>query len=181
MKAVIMQPTYLPWMGYFDLIDQSDVFVILDDVQFEKQSWQSRNKIKTPQGEHWLSIPVVRRFPQLLKDVQINNSADWARNHFKTICQNYQKSAKYALYVADFEKIYSTNWARLIDLNVGLIRLISNKLGIEKKMVFSSSLNVTGSKVSRLIDICKKLRADNYLSPAGKSRPFSIRSCRQIL
>src|SRR5216684_6490113 len=92
-KVAISQPTYLPWLGYFDLMDQVDVFVLLDDVQFEKQSWQQRNRIKTPVGLQWLTVPVIfkGRFGQLIKDVEIRDPDFW-RNHFRAIELNYRRS-----------------------------------------------------------------------------------------
>ncbi|OGC04165.1 hypothetical protein A2276_06095 [candidate division WOR-1 bacterium RIFOXYA12_FULL_43_27] len=167
MKAVIMQPTYLPWIGYFDLMDQSDVFVFLDDVQFEKQSWQSRNRIKTLQGELWLSVPVVKKFPQLLKDVEINNATAWSKTHFKSIVQNYQKAAYFKDLIKDYEMIYETGWSKLAELNIKLIKTIVTRLNLAKKMLFSSELNCTGNRVGRLINICKAVGADTYLSPLG--------------
>jgi len=169
MKAVVMQPTYLSWMGYFDLIDQSDIFVFLDDVQFEKQSWQQRNKIKTPQGWQWLSIPVVKKFPQLIKDVQISNNIGWAKIHWKTIVQNYEKAPAFANYKDAFEHIYSKNWDKLADLNMALIKLICDVLGIKKDFIRSSDINVPGDKVVKLVNICHKINATTYLSPVGSA------------
>src|SRR5580704_12957199 len=104
-KVAISQPTYLPWLGYFDLIDQVDVFVLLDNVQFEKQSWQQRNRIKTPTGLQWLTVPVIfrGRFGQLIKDVEIREAEFW-RNHLRAIELNYRRARFFHQY---FEELSS--------------------------------------------------------------------------
>ena len=104
MKVAISQPTYLPWSGYFDLIDQVDVFILLDDVQFEKQSWQQRNRIKTPVGLQWLTVPVVfrGRLGQLIKDVEIR-TADFCRDHCRAIELNYRRAEFFGTYFEDSE------------------------------------------------------------------------------
>ncbi|MFC1571746.1 WbqC family protein [Candidatus Margulisiibacteriota bacterium] len=167
MKAVIMQPTYLPWMGYFDLMDQSDIFIFLDDVQFEKQSWQQRNKIKTAQGELWLTVPVIRKFPQLINEVEVNNALNWSKKHWKTISQCYRKASCFQNYETEFAAVYASSWHKLIDLNISIIKIICRLLGIEKRIVCSSDMNVNGKKVSKIISLCKEVKADIYLSPSG--------------
>ena len=167
MKAVIMQPTYLPWVGLFDLIDQSDVFVFLDNVQFEKQSWQQRNKIKTPQGWIWLTVPVLQSLGQKINEVKINNNSNWKEKHLKSIQYNYDKAPYFKKYFKFFEETYNTNWECLADLNIHIIKWTSDQLNIKNKFVNSSSMNIKGRKTELLVDICKKLNADAYLSPLG--------------
>ncbi len=166
MKAVIMQPTYLPWIGYFDLMDQSDIFVFLDDVQFSKQSWQQKNKIKTPQGQLLLTIPIVRRHPQKIYDVEINNSQPWQSVHLRSIRYNYSKAKYFDRYIKDLEKFYFKKVTKLTEFTVPIILWIKDILGIECQFINASELDVKGSKVELLIDICHKIRADEYLSPA---------------
>jgi len=167
MKAAIMQPTYLPWMGYFDLMDQSDIFVFLDNVQFEKQSWQQRNEIKTPKGELWLSIPIIRKYPQQIKEVRINNFQPWQSNHLKSIQYNYSKAKYFNKYIKFFQDIYSEKTTKLIDFTIPIIILIKNILGINTEIIKASELDVKGKKVELLFDICHKIGANEYLSPVG--------------
>lgn len=167
MKAVIMQPTYLPWMGYFDLMDQSDVFVLLDSVQFSKQSWHQRNKIKSNSGELLLTIPIVREFPSLIKDVKINNSHQWRGKHLKSIEQNYGKAEYFNRYIGFLREIYSREHFRLSDFTIPIILWIKDVLGVKCEIVRSSEIGAGGSKVDLIVDICRRLGADGYISPLG--------------
>jgi len=170
MTSVILQPTYLPWIGYFDLIDRADYYVVLDSVQFEKQSWQQRNKIKVATGEWiWLTVPVVQIFPQLLNHTQICNTHNWQKKHWKTIQQVYAKSTFWNEYAADFYEIYSTDWNLLVDLNIKIIQCIIKTFGMNIKIIRSSSLDLPGKKVDYLINVCKYLNVDTYISPQGAS------------
>ncbi|MDD5145736.1 MAG: WbqC family protein [Candidatus Pacebacteria bacterium] len=167
MKATIMQPTYLPWLGYFDLMDQSDIFIFLDNVQFEKQSWQQRNRIKSPKGELLLTIPVIRKYPQEIREVQINNNLPWQSEHLKAIQYNYSKAKYFNEYLSFFEIFYSEKKEKLIDFTIPIILKIKDFLGINCKIIKSSELDVKGKRVELLIDICKKVGANEYLSPLG--------------
>lgn len=167
MIAVIMQPTYLPWMGYFDLMAQSDIFIFLDNVQFEKQSWQQRNKIKTSQGWQWLTVSVVQKISQKIDEVEINNKVKWREKHWKTIMQNYRKSEFWSTYSSFFEDVYQREWKYLANLNIHITGWIRDQLGIETRLKSASEMDVQGQKVSLVIDICKKVGADTYLSPIG--------------
>ena len=121
MIVSINQPGYLPWLGYFHRIAISDLHVVLDQVQFEKNSVTNRNKIKTPTGWNWLTVPVKTKgkFGALsINNIEIDNTKDWAQKHWKTICQNYSKSPYFKEYSEGFEKIYESKWERLIDLRV---------------------------------------------------------------
>jgi hypothetical protein len=169
MQISIMQPTYLPWIGYFDLIDQCDVFVFLDDVQFVKQSWQQRNKIKTKDGWIWLTIPVIQKFGQKIAETQINYANKWNEKHSKSIYYNYHSAAFYNSFKGELEEIYSAHYKFLIDLNINIILWFCKELGISLQFVRSSELSATGTKTERLLNICQELHADNYLSPLGSS------------
>lgn len=167
MKVAIMQPTYLPWTGYFDLMERSNIFVFLDDVQFEKQSWQQRNQIKTTTGAQWLTVPVLQKLPQKISEVIINNTVPWRKKHWNTIKQNYSKSSHWQNYFAFFEELYEKDWELLAELNIYVVLWLKKQLGITTKTVKASKLNAQGARVELLIDICKKLGADEYLSPIG--------------
>ena len=169
MIATIMQPTYLPWIGYFALMDEADRFVFLDNVQFEKQSWQQRNRIKTSNGWTWLSVPVIRKFPQRIDATRINNSQNWMRKQWKTIEQNYRRARYWERYRAPLSEIYSRNWEHLVGLNLEIIFWLMEEFGIHTETLRASKLPVSGEKVSLLIDICRYLGASVYLSPAGSA------------
>ena len=166
---VILQPTYLPWLGYFDLIHKADIFIIYDHVQFEKDSWQQRNKIRDKKGEILLTVPVLTkgRFGQTIKDVVIDKSKNFASSHLKSIKYCYSKSANFMIIFPELEFIYSKSHNYLLDLNLDLINLGVKMLGVKTKMLRSSNLDVKGKKVEALIDICDKLGATDYLSPIG--------------
>ena len=173
MKIAIMQPTYLPWMGYFDLIDQVDCFVILDSVQFEKQSWQQRNRIKTPTGLLWLTVPVAFRgkLGQQIREVEIR-TADFVENHLRAIELNYRRSPYFAPHFQNLSTILETNGKSgmgLADLNLSLMEWLCGLLGIESKMFRSSDLNESGKRCELLVNLCRRLNANSYLSPLGSS------------
>jgi len=161
-----MQPTYLPWIGYFDLIDRSDVFVFLDNVQFEKQSWQQRNRIRTPKGLEWLTVPVRRRFPQLIKDVEIL-PGKFPSDHLRAIEQNYRRVCYFEKYYSPLSKIILDAPIYLCELNIRLIQWLASAIGIDLYFEKSSTLKAQGKRVSLLVDICKRVGADVYLSPMG--------------
>ena len=165
----IMQPTYLPWIGYFDLMHRADIFVFLDSVQFDKRSWQQRNRIKTANGELMLSVPVLSKgkYGQKICEVDLDISQKFEKKHFNSISLNYKKSKYFEYYIEEIEQIYNSKINKLVDLNISLIKLISSKLGIDIKYINSSELDAQGSKTELLFNICKNLNADHYLSPAS--------------
>jgi len=169
MKIAIMQPTYLPWMGYFALMDQCDVFVFLDSVQFEKRSWQQRNKIKTPRGDLILSVPVISkgRFDQEIREVEIDTSKGFQEDHLKAIKYNYSKTKYFKQFISDLESIFLKKHRFLVDLNIELILWIKNVLNIQSQIFRSSNLAVSGQKGELLVNICKNLGAEHYISPQG--------------
>lgn len=167
MKAVIMQPTYLPWVGYFDLLDQADTFIFLDSVQFERQSWQQRNRVRTPDGWQWLTVPVLRRFPQMIFEVRINSATDWQRKHLATIQQHYAGTPFWDRHREAIGHLYGRPWETLADLNISAIKYIARELGITPTFVRSSELVACGQRVNLLIGLCHEVKADVYLSPEG--------------
>ena len=168
-KIAIMQPTYLPWIGYFDLIDQVDKFVFLDSVQFSKRSWQQRNRIKGPKEVRWLTVPVHTkgRSRQLLQEVAIAPNRDFPEQHIETIKRFYRRAPSFTQYVDELSATLREAHRFLADLNIKLIRWLCAQMGIETEMVRSSSLNAEGRRVELLINICKSCEADGYLSPEG--------------
>lgn len=169
MKCAIMQPTYLPWLGFFDLIRNVDTFVIYDHVQFEKQSWQQRNRIRDKQGEIMLTISVLHEkgLSRTVRDVRIDNSKSVLSKHLTSVKLAYSRAKNFDILFPDIENIYSRKFDYLIDLNIEIIKMGMKYLSIEKKMLFSSEMNITGQKVEALIDVCKQVGANKYLSPVG--------------
>jgi hypothetical protein len=171
-KCAIMQPTYNPWLGYFDLIDSVDIFVYLDDVQLEKQSWQVRNRIKTPQGELYLTIPTKRILglkKTLIKNAHINDKENWREKHLKSIFFFYKKAPYFEEVFPFIENLVNAPFQYLGDFNINFIENIKKRIGIKTKTIRSSSLNIVGRKDEKLAKICKALNCDFYLSPQGSA------------
>jgi len=161
----IHQPQYLPWLGYFEKIDRSEIFVFLDNVQFKKNEWQNRNRIKTAMGNQWLTVPVIHKFPQKIVDVEINDTVSWERKHLNALSTNYSKAPFYDEHIPVFQSLFSQEWKRLVDINIYVIEYISKALGLtDKQFVKASDLDLKEGNTERLVDICKQLGADVYLS-----------------
>lgn len=173
MKIAIMQPTYLPWLGYFAMMDQVDEFVFFDSVQFAGRSWQQRNRIKTGNGEQMLTIPVSKKGKrdQLINEVEIQSEADFAASHIKTISMAYSRAPHFKEYSPAFFDILNKKHDRLADLTMELITHFHSVLGLQCRFSKSSQMDVSGTKADLLADICQKLGADTYLS-AVASRDY---------
>lgn len=164
----IMQPTYLPWSGYFELMDRCDLFVFLDTVQFEKCSWHKRNKIKTASGETWLTIPVKRKgFQQKLLDTEIDHAHQFSKKHLKTIEYAYKKAPFYDQYMPTLSMILEKNHPSLTDLTIELCLWLKLELGITTDITYSSKLPCSGGKVDLVVSICREVGAERYYSPRG--------------
>lgn len=161
MTIGILQPGYLPWLGFFEQLYRSDLFVMYDDVTFDKGGWRNRNRVKTPQGICWLTVPVMKKdlIHTLLMNVEINNITPWWKKHLGTMLQCYRKAPYFKKYFPIFEEGYSIRWDRLIDLDMFFIKKLMNVLDIERPIHFSSSLPVTGDRNERLINICSHFGA----------------------
>jgi len=172
MKIAVAQPTYLPWLGYFDLMDQVDTFVLLDSVQFEKQSWQQRNRIKTPSGVQWLTVPVkiTGRSTQLIRDVEIAE-ADFHLRHLNLIRDNYRIAPFYEMFFEPLAAILKegARQGSLGAMNIELIKWIATSLGIGTPLVRSSTLAVEGKRAALNLAICKALGANAYYSAIGSA------------
>ncbi|MBV5310570.1 WbqC family protein [Chromatium okenii] len=169
-NVVILQSNYIPWKGYFDLICDADLFIFYDDLQFTKNDWRNRNKIKTPRGLEWITIPVGTDSNRLICEVQIKDYS-WQAKHWKTIQQHYGKSPYFASYRDFFEDIYlGQKWTNLSVLNQTLIRSISSEiLNIKTEFRDSRDYNLSGLKLERLLELVTKAEADRYISgPAAK-------------
>lgn len=172
LRIAIMQPTYLPWVGYFDLMDRVDAFVLLDNVQFEKQSWQQRNRIRTAKELEWLSLPILNsgHSGQLIVETR-TSGLQFVAKHLKTIAMNYGRSAFFKDEFPVFEQRFKGAAASggLADLNIGLIRWLAERLGIATPLHISSQMPCNGKRSELLVDICRHLGAGEYLSPVGSA------------
>jgi len=164
MIVAIHQPQYLPWSGYFYKMDRADVFCYLDNVQYKKNEWQNRNRIKTARGWQWVTVPVHYRFGQKINEVTIDNTAPWANRHLQALISNYGKTPFFSMMMDIFREIYFKEWNLLSDLNMATAEAIKRALGVTTKTVIASALNTSEEPTQRLIDICRKLCGDTYLS-----------------
>jgi len=164
MTLVILQPGYIPWLGFFDQMNKADLFVIYDDVQFDKHGWRNRNRIRTKDGWMWLSVPVLSSGKPLLKDTMIENKHNWRKKHLASILQNYGKTPYFGEYFDKISNILSRPHERLIDLDMALILLFKEILNIDTPSLLSSNLSTKGKATQRIQGICKELGADEYLS-----------------
>ena len=167
--CVISQPTFMPWIGWFDLVDQAKIMVLLDDVSFSKQTWQQRNKIRTQKGLEFLTIPVKTsgRLGQKIYECELSDNI-FAKKIFKTIRFNYGK-AKHAYLIDQIETVFvdSLYDKKLFSLNKAIINWMCNYLGIKTKIIEASKLSIEGKRGEHVSLICKKLEIYNYLSPVG--------------
>lgn len=168
-SVAIMQPTFLPWIGYFSLINKVNKFIFLDSVQFDKRSWQQRNKISNNDNFIFLTVPVLtkNKLMQPINKVKIHNKVNFKKQHLKTIELNYKKTKFFELYFPEIEKIYNVDYENLVDLNINFIKYICNCLFIKTDFSKSSDLNFLEKKNSLLIKICKHYNANQYISPLG--------------
>ena len=162
-SVAIIQSNYLPWKGYFHIIQSVDHFVFLDSVKYTRRDWRNRNKIKTSEGMIWLTVPVhAKRLTSINKAVIADYQ--WQINHPKTLKQYYSKCPYFKKYFPLLEKLYSRNWIHLSDLNQVFIREISQLLGIKTKFYDDREFSTSPEKNQRLLDIVQKLGADTYIT-----------------
>lgn len=169
MVVTIHQPEHLPWLGFFDKIRRADTFVMLDHVQYRKNYFQNRNRIRTSNGSMWLTVPVLQRgtLDKNINQIQINNqgSPRWREKCWTSLVQHYGKAEFWPLYRVFFEEVYTRNWGRLVQINEALIAYLLSVFGIEVEVVKSSEIiDVAGRRGELLLDICRKTGADTYLS-----------------
>jgi hypothetical protein len=174
MIAAIVQPSYIPWRGYFHIIHKVDTFVFLDDVQYDKRGWRNRNRIKTIQGPKWLTIPVFAKGAQtehlLINNIQICWDRPWSHDHWESIRHSYGKAPFFSEVAEYLEPFYSKRWDLLVDFTIELTIRLSGELGSKKtNFLRSSSLGTEGTKTEKLINILNKIGATHYISgPSAK-------------
>jgi len=174
MKCVILQPSYIPWRGFFHQIQKADIFVFYDDVQYDTRGWRNRNRIKRPGGSQWLTIPVLNKGTRSnhtpIKEIRINWDRSWNKKHWATICDTYGKAPFFGGYRDLLEDFYRRHPQLLADFVVDLTIALAHELGINgTKYMRSSSLAAQGSKTDRLLSILRSLGATHYITgPSAK-------------
>lgn len=169
----IHQPNYLPYLGFFDKLRKSDVFIIYDDAQFSKGDFQHRNKIRIYNGWEWLTVPVEKKHIPI-NQIKIKNNVkisgmNWHEAHSKEIHDNYKKAPYYPKYAEDIHMIYRQQYDMLVDINIDLIKFLIKSFEIDARIVYSSEFGFTSRSTERLVDLVSAIGGDTYLSgPMGK-------------
>lgn len=171
-KVMITQSNYIPWKGYFDAINKVDLMVLYDEMQYTRRDWRNRNKIKTPNGLKWLSIPVKvkGKYFQKINEMEVLDNS-WASKHWKTIYHTYSKAPYFNEYADFFEALYkkAESLALLSEINLLFLSEISQLLSIDTKFVWSRDFDIRGDKSEKLLNVCLDLGAsDYYTGPAAK-------------
>jgi len=168
----MIQSNYLPWRGYFDFIDDVDIFVIYDDVQYTRKDWRNRNLIKTADGTKWITVPVKfsQKKPTLIKDTEIDFNQPWQRKHIGNITQAYRKAPFFELYSPELFSLLQESYRTISELNIALIRWCMEKFCIDVPLVSSSTFSTAGGRSERIVDLIKQLGGSEYLvGPAAKA------------
>jgi hypothetical protein len=170
-KVAIVQSNYIPWKGYFDLMNSVDEFILYDDMQFTRRDWRNRNLIKTPRGLEWLTIPVEvkGRYHQRICDTGTSDPA-WGARHWATLKHNYVKSPFFELYQPVLEPLYQAPSPSLSAVNHAFLRAICGILGVTTRLSWSMDYRpLKEGKTERLVDLCKRAGATHYVSgPAAR-------------
>jgi hypothetical protein len=177
MRVGIIQSNYIPWRGYFDFIDDVDLFIFHDDLQYTKSDWRNRNRIKTAAGLQWLTVPVhYTHVDQLIDEVSLDESQAWRRKHLNLLEANYRTARYFQTYFKPFADVLGLTYPALSQLNIALIRWAMSCLEITTPTVVSRDLNAVGSKTTRLIDLLKKVNASIYLSGPAAADYLDLQS-----
>ena len=167
MKAVIHQPQYFPYPGFFHKLSKADIFVILDNTQYDKR-FTNRNQILATKGPIWMSVPINKNHKfSINREVEINNEMPWKKQHWDKIKFSYSSSKFFKKYKEDFENIFHEEWSFLFDLDFETMKKTIKWLDIEIKILKESDLDVEGKSTERLVNICKNIGADTYISGKG--------------
>jgi hypothetical protein len=172
--AAIHQPQYLPYLGFFHKLAHCDVFVVLDDVQFQRGGLQNRNRIKTSAGCKWLTVPVTQNSHQALREVRINPTYPWQRKHVNALQQNYGRAPYFDPHGPDVVTLLQRPWENLTQLNMSLTNMILGVLGINRTIVYSSDLRAPGQRSDLLVNLCRAVGATSYLSGPGGRRYLDV-------
>ncbi len=193
MRIAVLQPGYIPWLGFFDQEISVDLFVVLDDVQYDRRGWRNRNRLKSPDGPTWLTVPVESKgkFDQLIADVKIQHGDGWKdaaerriligwRKKHLGILEHFYKSAPYYNKVyQEFNDIISLDWEHLWELDLAVINWMNHSMGIDTPLKMSSDLHVSGNKTGKLLEICRYFDADQYYSGAAARHYLDVERLRE--
>jgi hypothetical protein len=166
MRVGIHQPHYLPWLRYFEKIAQCDVFILLDDTQYEKNGWQNRNKVKNRSGEAVLTVPVHAPLGARICDVGVDNAQRWQQKHWRTIEQSYAKAPHYTNCAEALRPFYEMRWDKLAPLNRSMLSVLLVLLGVHTPVVASSELGVLGEATERLVGLVQAVGGTRYYTGA---------------
>jgi len=166
MIVTIHQPDFLPWLGFFDRWQKSDLFIVLDDVQFLRRGWHHRDKIKTPTGVQWLTVPVIKKgkYHQLINEVEIDYGSNWQQKHLKTLKFCYRKAPNFTSILNRLEKAYGQEQKMLVAFNMNLLEICKDIFEIKADKVLSSTFNVKSKSSQRLVELVKTVGGDTYLT-----------------
>lgn len=168
------QPHYMPWLGYLDKLAKADLFVVMDDLQYEGQNFQNRQRVKLATGASWLTVPLERGAQtDRICDKRIDNHGNpkqhWQRRTWLTLEHNYRRAPYFARYAAELRDVYSRTWTTLLELDLHMLDLARTWLAIATPIVRSSTLGLQGEKTERIVDLCRRVGARAYLSGGGGS------------
>lgn len=174
------QPHYMPWLGYLDKMAKADVFVVMDDLQYERENFQNRQRLKLNHGPAWVTVPLERGAQgDLICDKRINDGGctrehreHWQRRTWMTLRTHYGRARYWSEYAGELEEVFTHPWEKLVELDLHMIELARRWFGITVPMLRSSSLELVGQKTDRIIDMCKKVGARVYLSGRGGSTDY---------
>jgi|WetSurMetagenome_2_1015567.scaffolds.fasta_scaffold01936_11 hypothetical protein len=168
MKIAVQQPRYMPEAAYFHAMAGADLFVFLNDVQFEKNGLQNRNKIRNAESWQWLTLPVVHKFLQKLGEVEVDFTKNWQRNHLHSLDACYGTAPFYRTYVPLFAEFFCAPASRLDRICIDSVRLLAGIMGIKTETVLTSDYRFRGQSTERLIAVCRHFKADTYLAAPGE-------------
>jgi len=181
-KVAILQSNYIPWKGYFDIINLADIFIIYDQAQYTKNDWRNRNLIKTPQGSQWLTIPVKRTSlkAQRICDTEVANAV-WRKKHWHSLLNNYRKAPYFSQLEPSFRCLYldNTHIINLSQINLQFITVINQILGITTEIRYASEFTLASGKTERLVDLCKQNHASHYISGASAQSYLDLERFKQ--
>lgn len=171
------QPNFIPWLGYFDKMRKADLFITVDHVQLERQSFQNRTRIKTGEGARWITVPLVQRSrSERIADKLVDNSRRgrfrWCRKMYLTLKYSYESAPYFHAYEPELKEIFDARWERLAELNARMIQFCRHALGIRTPMLNSSLMGIEGSKSEMVLNMCLSAGADAYLAGHGASRDY---------
>lgn len=164
MRVGMIQSNYIPWQGYFDFIDDVDLFVFYDDVQYTSKDWRNRNKIKIHDGPAWLTVPVIHDRETLIQNAEIDYRTRWIEKHIKTIRLAYQKAPFFEEMGDVFFDVLNKRFRTISELNIATCCWVMEQLGIKTQIRMSAEFNISGNKFDRPLEILKKIGAKTYLS-----------------